>query len=128
MDINSIFTAGGIGTGMSIVLFVLVRLNHKRCRSVCCNREMSVSVDVEDTTPKLSQPTVDERQERAENQSDASGIQTPRQEAFKDDIQRLPTSHSIKYNAAGSMRIGKELSSLHDAERGVCDSKGKECF
>ena len=35
----------------SLVIGVLVKLNHKRCRSHCCGRNVVVAVDVEETTP-----------------------------------------------------------------------------
>ena len=31
---------------------ILVKFNHKRIRSNCCSKELEMSVDVEDTTPK----------------------------------------------------------------------------
>jgi hypothetical protein len=35
---------------------VLAVVNHKRIRSKCCGREMSVSLDVEATTPRIVVP------------------------------------------------------------------------
>lgn len=47
---------GGVAGIVSIVLVVgreiISRINHKRFVSKCCDKEVSVSVDIEATTPK----------------------------------------------------------------------------
>jgi len=61
MGDNQTLIAGGVGTAFSIVLFVVYRFliplfnatNHKRIRSVCCGRNCTTSMDVEDTTPPV---------------------------------------------------------------------------
>ena len=45
-----------IATSILVVLGALLRINHKRVRSTCCEKELEVSIDVEDTTPKKSEP------------------------------------------------------------------------
>jgi hypothetical protein len=45
-----------IGTSILFALGALVRMNHKRIRSSCCKKELELSIDVEDTTPKKSEP------------------------------------------------------------------------
>lgn len=45
-----------IATSALVLLGALVKLNHKRLRSNCCNKELEVSIDVEDTTPKNTEP------------------------------------------------------------------------
>jgi len=49
-------TSGGIGAGIVFSLGIAYRiylaLNHHRIRSSCCGREVSASLDVEETTPK----------------------------------------------------------------------------
>jgi len=59
MSDTQTLVAGGVGTGFTIALFILYRVivpaytavNHKRIRSVCCGRNCTTSLDVEDTTP-----------------------------------------------------------------------------
>lgn len=49
---------GGIAIFISVVTAVIGVINHKRIRSKCCNREMSASIDIENTTPpKLILPS-----------------------------------------------------------------------
>lgn len=57
-SINYVGVGGGIAGMISLVIGILVKLNHKRCRSKCCGRDMIVSVDVEETTPNLQIPVV----------------------------------------------------------------------
>ena len=65
-DSSQTMVAGGVGTGFTIVLFVLYRFvvpfftvaNHKRIRSVCCGRTCVSSVDVENTTPTVVVGTI----------------------------------------------------------------------
>lgn len=42
---------GGIVSVISLVIGIVIKLNHKRCRSNCCGKRMEVAVDVEETTP-----------------------------------------------------------------------------
>ena len=54
---------GGVGAAVSIATFLLIHVlkpvfnaaNHKRIRSMCCGQACVTSLDVEDTTPKLTQ-------------------------------------------------------------------------
>jgi hypothetical protein len=41
----------GVALFLAVGGAILAVVNHKRVRSNCCGREMSVSVDVEATTP-----------------------------------------------------------------------------
>lgn len=56
MDISP-FLSSSIG-GVSVALCIAVAyalykmINHTRCRSVCCKKQMEVSLDIEPTTPK----------------------------------------------------------------------------
>ncbi len=43
--------SGGIAGILTLVIGILVKLNHKRCRSTCCGKNMVLAVDVEQTTP-----------------------------------------------------------------------------
>lgn len=52
MDTPTIFTGGSVGVALSCIVWILYRVNHKRCRSSCCGRNVEVSVDVENTTPR----------------------------------------------------------------------------
>jgi hypothetical protein len=45
------YISGGIGAGITAIVAVIVRMNHKRLRSSCCGRKLDLSVDIEDTTP-----------------------------------------------------------------------------
>jgi hypothetical protein len=48
-------TSGGIGAGAVVALGIAYRIylavNHHRIRSSCCGKEMSASIDIEQTTP-----------------------------------------------------------------------------
>lgn len=56
MDDAQLTATFGIILSMLTTLFLAV--NHKRCRSGCCGREASISIDVEATTPpRASQHT-----------------------------------------------------------------------
>lgn len=50
------YASGGIGATAVIVMGIIYRIylsiNHHRVRSTCCGREVSASIDIEDTTPK----------------------------------------------------------------------------
>jgi hypothetical protein len=57
MDSNTtaIIAYCGFIVGLGTTIFTAI--NHKRCRSSCFGRDMSVSIDVENTTPpKLKLP------------------------------------------------------------------------
>ena len=41
-----------VSLGLSLGAVVLGVINHKRIRSTCCGKEASVSLDIENTTPK----------------------------------------------------------------------------
>lgn len=49
------YASGGIGAALVLALGVAYRIytaiNHRRVRSTCCGKELSASIDVEDTTP-----------------------------------------------------------------------------
>lgn len=50
------FAVGGGAVGIASVLFIIMTriynaCNHKRLRSNCCGKDLTVSVDVEETTP-----------------------------------------------------------------------------
>lgn len=40
-----------VAIALSILTAVVGALNHKRIRSVCCNKKLEVSLDIETTTP-----------------------------------------------------------------------------
>lgn len=42
---------GGIAGVITLVAGIVIKLNHKRCRSHCCGKNVVVAVDVEETTP-----------------------------------------------------------------------------
>ena len=45
---------------ISIITTIIGIVNHKRLRSVCCNKKLEVSIDIEATTPpdmKIKAPT-----------------------------------------------------------------------
>ena len=41
----------GLVTSLTAIAAYLVKLNHKRIRSKCCNKDCTTSLDVENTTP-----------------------------------------------------------------------------
>lgn len=49
MDAGEI--TGAIAVVVSVATAIIGFINHKRIRSNCCGRDMSVSVDIENTTP-----------------------------------------------------------------------------
>lgn len=51
MDTNTTFSLATLVTVLSGILAYVVKLNHKRIRSTCCNRVCVTSIDVEETTP-----------------------------------------------------------------------------
>jgi hypothetical protein len=50
MDDNSILSI--IAITLSVVGGVITAINHHRIRSQCCGRDLSVSLDIEKTSPK----------------------------------------------------------------------------
>lgn len=42
----------GLITSLATITAYLIKLNHKRIRSKCCNKDCTTSLDVEDTTPQ----------------------------------------------------------------------------
>lgn len=55
MDLNSAYSQAGI-TGsivaaMGLAYKIYTAINHKRCRSKCCNYDIENSIDIGDTTP-----------------------------------------------------------------------------
>lgn len=54
MDSNGITALSGTGlagTLLTVGMLIYKTLNHKRCRSNCCGRNLVMSMDVENTTP-----------------------------------------------------------------------------
>jgi hypothetical protein len=49
MDSNSILSI--LAIVVSVMGSILAIINHKRVRSKCCGKELSTSLDIEDTTP-----------------------------------------------------------------------------
>jgi len=66
------FTSGGVGASIVIALGVLYKIytavNHHRIRSKCCGREIEASIDVDETTPKNSNPRVDGIADRSDTE------------------------------------------------------------
>jgi len=62
-------TSGGIGAGAVVVLGIAYRVylavNHHRIRSNCCGKEMSASIDVEQTTPPQLKITIPKQEEQS---------------------------------------------------------------
>jgi hypothetical protein len=59
MDVGEGFALGAFVTSMTAIIGYLVKLNHHRIRSKCCDKDCTTSVDVEATTPpelKISIP------------------------------------------------------------------------
>jgi hypothetical protein len=56
------YASGGIGAALMLALGVAYRIytavNHRRVRSTCCGKELSASIDVEDTTPAEKPPRI----------------------------------------------------------------------
>jgi hypothetical protein len=44
--------SGGVAGIIALIGGILLKVNHKRCRSNCCGKKMEVELDVENTTPK----------------------------------------------------------------------------
>ena len=45
-------TLSGLAIAVSVCGVIVGAINHKRIRSRCCGRNLDVSVDIENTTPK----------------------------------------------------------------------------
>ena len=43
-----------VAMAVSVLTAVIGAINHKRIRSTCCKKELSVSLDIETTTPPLA--------------------------------------------------------------------------
>ena len=56
MDETTILSIAALAT--SIAGSILAIINHKRVRSNCCGKDLSLSFDVENTTPPVSRPEV----------------------------------------------------------------------
>lgn len=52
MEGNYLGIGGGTIGILTFIVGILIKVNHKRCRSKCCGKNMEIAVDVEDTTPK----------------------------------------------------------------------------
>ena len=63
MDANQGMAIGTLLTSMMALVGYIVKFNHKRIRSNCCNKPCITSIDVEDTTP------VPEIKEESKNES-----------------------------------------------------------
>jgi hypothetical protein len=70
MDQNSTNIIAYCGFVVSTAVAVLGAVNHKRCRSNCLGKDMTVSIDVENTTPP-------ERIQCAETKKDTLVIKVP---------------------------------------------------
>jgi hypothetical protein len=51
MDSTQSLGLAGLLTSLATIIAYIVKINHKRIRSKCCNQDCVTSVDVEDTTP-----------------------------------------------------------------------------
>ena len=51
MDSTQSLGLAALLTSFATIVAYIVKLNHKRIRSKCCNQDCTTSVDVEDTTP-----------------------------------------------------------------------------
>jgi hypothetical protein len=58
MDTTESLALTTLVTSLVSIFGYIVRLNHKRIRSKCCNKPCTTSIDVEDTTPEPSPSTV----------------------------------------------------------------------
>jgi len=57
MDSNTTAIIAYCGFIASLGATIFTAINHKRCRSRCFGRDMTVSIDVENTTPpRMKQP------------------------------------------------------------------------
>ena len=83
MDIQTILSSGAAGTALSVLLYVVIRLNHKRCRSKCGKQTLEVSLDIENTTPTLEVQNVF----ATGNKTDSLGNQAHKQETTQDEAQ-----------------------------------------
>jgi hypothetical protein len=60
MDTTQGMTLGTLIAMLTASIGFVVRMNHKRIRSKCCNKPCTTSIDVEDTTPEPSTTVVRE--------------------------------------------------------------------
>lgn len=54
MDTTQSLALTTVITSLVSIFGYLVKLNHRRIRSKCCNKPCTTSIDVEDTTPEPS--------------------------------------------------------------------------
>jgi len=60
MDTNmALLSSGTGGTLLMVLLYLYKTLNHRRCRSKCCGRDLDMSLDIEETTPPIRPPPQD---------------------------------------------------------------------
>ena len=59
MDATQGFSLGTLVAVFSGLLAYLVKLNHKRIRSTCCNKVCVTSIDVEETSPQKEELKVE---------------------------------------------------------------------
>ena len=55
MDSNNSMIVAAVGLAISMFGSVLAVVNHRRIRSHCCGVDLVASVDVENTTPSVSE-------------------------------------------------------------------------
>jgi len=48
---TALLSTGTGGTILMVLLYLYKTLNHRRCRSRCCGKDMDMSLDIEQTTP-----------------------------------------------------------------------------
>lgn len=51
MDLSQGLAMGSLLTALTAITGYIIRWNHKRVRSTCCNKPCVTSIDVEETTP-----------------------------------------------------------------------------
>ena len=57
MDAQTIFAqAGGTAGIIAGIALIYKTVNHKRCRSRCCGKNMEISFDIEETSPQGEKP------------------------------------------------------------------------
>jgi hypothetical protein len=82
MDFPTILTSGATGSVLSVIIYIIFRLNHKRCRSKCGQQTLEVSLDIENTTP-----TLETNGFAIGNKTDSVRNQASEQETVKDEAQ-----------------------------------------
>ena len=52
MDLNSLGSlAGLVSIAIHVVQSIIAAINHKKCKSRCCGKQVDSSLDITDTTP-----------------------------------------------------------------------------